>query len=253
MVVLMFLSSTLAFSQEAPSFEVADVRVNKSGELRMAVDMSPGGKLMVRNAPMKVILMLAYHVRGESLTGAPAWIESDRFDIVAKAPEIASPDQMRRMLQTLLAERFNLAVHTDQKIGPAYALTVGKAGPKLQATEDGLLSEQGCRLAEGIPGQKHMLCKHTTIALLADSLQEMAPRDFLVPVVDQTGLKGAYTFRLDWTPTARANEAASGPDPATGPTLFDAVESQLGLKLESRKLPLPVIVIDRLNRVPRDN
>jgi len=219
----------------------------------MAVDMQPGGKLTMRNVPSRVILMLAYHVRAEALTGGPAWLESDRFDIVAKASERASPDEMRRMLQTLLADRFTLAVHTDQKVMPAYALIVGKAGAKLGPTEDGLLSEQGCRAAEGSAGQKHMACKHTTMALLADSLQEMAPRDFPVPVMDQTDLKGAYNFRLDWMPTARATETAPAGDLPIGPTLFDAVESQLGLKLESRKLPLPIIVIDRIARVPIDN
>jgi uncharacterized protein (TIGR03435 family) len=119
--------------------------------------------------------------------------------------------------------------------------------------EEGLLSEQGCRPTVGVAGQKHMACKHTTMALLADSLQEMSPRDFPVPVVDQTNLKGAYNFKLDWTPTAKATDTAPATDLPIGPTLFDAVESQLGLKIESRKLPLPVIVIDRISRVPSDN
>jgi len=144
---------------------------------------------------------------------------------------------------------------------PAYALLVGKAGPKLQPSEPALLSEQGCRPAEGAAGQKHMACRHATMALLADSLQEMSPRDFLVPVVDQTGLTGVYDFKLDWAPTVRTaspgattdGATATPADPAAGLTLFDAVQSQLGLKLESRKLPLSVIVIDRLERVPSDN
>jgi uncharacterized protein (TIGR03435 family) len=250
--VFLFLPTIPAFSQP-PSFEVADVKVNKSGEARMAVAMQPGGKLIMHNVPMKVMLMFAYHVRGDALTGGPAWLESDRFDIVAKAAERASPDDTRRMLQTLLAERFNLVVHTDQKVMQAYALTVAKAGPKLQPAEEGLLSEQGCRPTEGRSGEKHIACKHTTMALLADSLQEMAPRDFPVPIVDQTALAGSYNFKLDWTPTAKAADAAPPTDMPVGPTIFDAVESQLGLKLENRKLPLPVIVIDRVTRVPTDN
>ncbi len=234
---------------QPPSFEVADVKINKSGEPRMMVDMLPGGKLTIRNVPMKVILMLAWHVRADALFGAPSWLESDRFDIVAKAPQTASTDEMRRMLQTLLAERFNLTVHTDQKVMPVYALVVGKAGPKMQPTEAGLLSERGCRPADGAPEQKHMACKHTTMAVLSDSLQEMSPRDFPVQVVDQTGLQGSYNFNLDWTPTPKSTEET----PAVGRTLFDAVEFQLGLKLESKKLPQPVIVIDHIERVPKEN
>ena len=123
--MLLFLSAVTAFSQTQttpPSFEVADVQVNKSGEVRMAVDMQGGGKLSMRNAPMRVMIAMAYQVRPDAVTGGPAWLESDRFDIVAKAEQKTSPDDLRGMLQTLLAERFKLAIHTDQKVMPAYAL-----------------------------------------------------------------------------------------------------------------------------------
>ncbi len=190
-------------AQSASSFEVADVRINKSGEVRMAVDMAPGGKLTMHNVPMRVMLMLAYHVRADALVDAPAWIGADRFDVVAKAPETASPDEMRRMLQALLAERFKLVVHTDQKVMPSFALIVGKSGAKMEPVPGALLSEQGCPPGPGAPGQRHVICRSTTMAMLADSLQEMSPSDFPVPVVDQTGLRGAYSFKLDWTPTPR--------------------------------------------------
>jgi uncharacterized protein (TIGR03435 family) len=107
------LLSITTFAQ--PSFEVADVRINKSGEARMAVDMAPGGKLTMHNVPMRVMLMLAYHVRADALVDTPAWIGADRFDVIAKAPETASPAEMRRMLQALLAERFKLVIHTPIK------------------------------------------------------------------------------------------------------------------------------------------
>jgi uncharacterized protein (TIGR03435 family) len=252
--VLLFLSSIPAFSQSqtpAPSFEVADVKVNKSGEARMAVDFLPGGRLSMRNVPMKVMIMMAYHVRPDAVTGGPDWLGSDRFDIVAKALQTTSPDELRRMLRTLLAERFKLAVHTDQKIMPAYALVLGKTGPKLQPSGAALLTEQRCGPGEGVAEQKHVTCQHLTMAVLADTLQEIAPRDIDMPVVDRTGLTGTYNFRLDWTPAVRA--AGASPDAPAGPTLFEAVEAQLGLKLENRKLPLPVIVIDRVDRAPTEN
>jgi uncharacterized protein (TIGR03435 family) len=258
--VLFFLSpiQTLAQSQPAPpSFEVADVQINKSGEARMAVDFLPGGKLSMRNVPMKIMIAMAYHVRPDALTGGPGWLDSDRFDVVAKALQTTSSDEIRLMLRTLLAERFKLAVHADHKMGPAYALMVGKTGPKLQASEAALLTDQRCGPGEGAAGQKHVACQHITMAMLAEELQEIAPRDIAVPVVDQTSLPGAYNFNLDWTPAVRA-AAGAPPDPShdtpdSGPTLFDALETQLGLKLESKKLPLPVIVIDRVERTPAEN
>src|SRR5580692_7318422 len=117
--LLLFLLSVPAFSQSPAtplSFEVADVKANKSGEVRMAVDMQGGGRLTMHNVPMKVMVTMAYHVRPDAITGGPAWIDSDRFDIIAKAAQTTPPDDLRRMLQTLLAERFKLAIHQESKI-----------------------------------------------------------------------------------------------------------------------------------------
>ena len=246
--VLLLLSCTSVFPQTA--FEVADVKANKSGELRMAIDLQPGGKVTMRNVPMKVLIVFAYHLRPEALAGGPSWLDSERFDVVAKALETAPPEDVRRMMQTLLAERFKLAVHTEQRVMPAWALVPGKAGPRLQPSEAVLLSGQACRPGQGQPGQRHVDCRHVTMAALGDFLQELAPRDFTVPVVDQTGLGGAYDFKLDWIPTARPGDS---PAEENGPTIFDAVTNQLGLKLESKRLPLPIIVVDHVERVPLEN
>jgi uncharacterized protein (TIGR03435 family) len=253
-VVLLFLLSVPAFSQSEAkplSFEVADVKVNKTGEARMAVDMQGGGKFTMRNVPMKVMVMFAYHARPDAVTGGPDWLGSDRFDIVAKAAQTTPPDDLRRMLQNLLAERFKLVIHQEPRIMAAYALVLGKSGPKLQPSEAALLTEQRCVPGEGALGQKHINCRHMTMAALADQLQEQSPRDFDVVVVDQTGLTGSFDFKLDWTPAERTPTAST--DLAAGPTVFEAVAKQLGLKLESRKLPLPVIVIDHVERVPVEN
>jgi uncharacterized protein (TIGR03435 family) len=91
-----------------------------------------------------------------------------------------------------------------------------------------------------------------TVALFADMLQELAPREIAAPVVDQSGIPGTYTFDLAWVPAA-AGDPGNAPDPQAGPTIFEALESQLGLKLESRKLPRPVIVVDRVERIPVEN
>ena len=135
---------------------------------------------------------------------------------------------------------------------PTYALIVSKSGSKLTADENGNLTDQRCVPAEGEPGQRHFACRHMTMLLFAATLQEIASRDIDIPVVDQTGLSGAFEFKLDWVPVSRAPADAAA-DLPNGPTLFDAVENQLGLKLERRMLPLPVTVVDALERVPIEN
>lgn len=252
--VLLFLSAVTAFSQTQTmplSFEVADVQVNKSGETRLAVDMQGGGRFTMHNVPMKVMIQMAYKVRPEAVTGGPSWLDSDRYDVVAKAAQTTPPEDLRRMLQTLLAERFHLVVHSEEKPQPAYALVLAKSGPKLQPSETAILTEQRCVPGQGDVGVKHIQCRHMTTATLAGVLQEQSPREVDSPVVDRTGLTGAFDFKLDWAPAPRT--AAAPADPLPGPTIFEAVESQLGLKLESKKLPLPIIVVDRVDRVPTGN
>jgi uncharacterized protein (TIGR03435 family) len=259
--VLLLLSCMPGFSQTKPAltFEVADVKANHSGEGRMLIDIQPGGRVTMRNVPMKVLIALAYHVRPEGLAGGPAWMESERFDVVAKAPQTASSDDVRLMVQSLLAERFKLVTHTEQMVRSAFALGVGKMGPKLQPSEMTAVSATRCVPVGGQPDQKHMECRQITMGVLADYLQEMAPLDFPEPVVDQTGLKGAYNFKLDWMPTKPtaaapvADDSATAPPAQAGPSIFDAVEVQLGLRLERKRLPLPVIVVDSVLRVPTEN
>jgi uncharacterized protein (TIGR03435 family) len=253
--MLLGLSCIPVFGQKqttSSSFEAAAVKANKSGEIRMAVDFQAGGRFSATNVPLKILIGLAYHVRPEAVTGGPVWLGSDRFDIVAKALQTTPPDEIRRMLQTLLGERFKLELHTDQKILPAYALLPRRTGPKLQPSEPGLLTEQRCRPGDAIAGQRHVVCDHMTMALFADTLQELAPREIDAPVVDQTRVQGTYTFNLAWAPATPAGPA-NPTDPPAGPTLFEALDSQLGLKLESKKLPRPVIVVDRVERVPVEN
>src|SRR6516165_11814755 len=106
---VLFLSCFSAASQsptKPSSFEVADVKVNKSDEVRMTVDFQPGGRFFARNVPLKILIALAYHLRPDKVTGGPGWLDSDRYDIVAKASQTTPPDGIRRMLQRLLSERF---------------------------------------------------------------------------------------------------------------------------------------------------
>jgi uncharacterized protein (TIGR03435 family) len=143
--------------------------------------------------------MMAYYARPDTVTGGPGWMDSDRFDVVAKAGQTTPPDDLRRMLQTLLEERFKLVIHKEPKIMPAYVLMLGKSGPKLQATEAAVLSEQRCIPGEGAVGQKHITCHHVTMAALADQLQEQSPRDFDADGGRPNGSYGLLRFhaRLD--------------------------------------------------------
>jgi len=253
-IILSSLSCAIAFAQNVsnpPSFEVSDLKMNRSGEARMSIDIQPGGRFVAHNVPLKVLIALSNQVRPDVVKG-PAWLDSDRYDIVAKASPTATAAQVGLMLKGLLAERFKLTTHVDQKDMPAYALGVSRSGAKFTASDSATVSEQRCVPADGTPGQRHFACRHMTMPVFAATLQEIASRDIDVPVVDQTRLSGAFDFKLDWMPAPRAADTAATDLPA-GPTLFDAVESQLGLKLERKMLPLPIIVIDGIERAPVEN
>src|SRR5215831_16206567 len=131
LLLLLFWLPSLSPAQ-TPAFEVADVKLNNSGGIRMAIDFQPGGRFSAQNVPLKTLVALAYHVRPEFVTGGPGWIESERVDIVAKASQTTPPDEIRRMVQSLLAERFKLVIHSEQKLMPGFALLAGNAGTKLQ-------------------------------------------------------------------------------------------------------------------------
>jgi len=168
-------------------------------------------------------------------------MSTPRFDIVAKMPEGATKDDVPQMLQGLLAERFGLQMHKETREGQVMNLVVGKGGPKLQKAagtgepECQPVGEQGAQF-----GGFHRACTNLKMSDLAEALPDLAPAYVNKTVVDQTGLTGSYDFRLDWV--ARANIDTIG-----GLTMFGAIE-KLGLKLEEKKLTLPVVVIDHVEK-----
>ena len=249
-----------AWSQPAarPEFEVAEIKVNKSGQLQMQASFLAGGQITARNIPMKLLLAQAFNVRQEYITGGPSWLESDRFDIVAKAAPSTPADTLRVMVQALLADRFKLETHTEQKVMPIYALVPAKQGPKLQPAAG--TGAPSCSPNQITDGKAHRVCVNQTMADLAKTIPALAPFYFDRPVVDLTEIKGSYDVTLDWTvrppaaaPGLQADGIPAASDVAAGSTIFDSVEKQLGLKLESRKQPMPVIVIDHIERTPTEN
>ena len=248
------LFSSVTFSQttpSAPAFEVASVKVNTSGEPPSG--NTRNGRLTMYNMPMKVLIARAYQVANDKVTG-PDWLDTAGYDIVAKLGPDTTAETLWLMLQNLLADRFKLGLHHEQKPTPVYALVVGKNGPKLKEASAGSQVKSTCsRQGTQISCQNQKL----SMADLAQNLPRWVSRDwFDLPIVDQTGLPGVYDFSLTWTPSNRPDSAAGGTSEATDPsgvTLFDAIQDQLGLKLEQRKLPVDRIVIDHIERIPTEN
>jgi len=192
----------------------------------------------VTNGTLKGMIETAYDLRDFQIFGGPGWVNSERYDVLAKSESAVEDNQaIRRRLQTLLAERFQLQLHRETKDLPEYALRVGKNGTRLSAGEPSRVEgiERSC-------GQ--MVATRATMGNLVFMLSRQLDR----PVIDDTGLPGKYKFDLKWTPDA---------GPCTGatddrPSLFTALQEQLGLKLESIKGPVDSLVIDSAAR-PSEN
>lgn len=305
---LIISATCAAFGQtpeETPSFEVASVKPaapQGMGMVRVRASGGPGtpdpGQLNYENVSLKNILMNAYGVKGYQISG-PKWLDSERFDIMAKIPKGATKEQFRLMLQNLLAERFKLTLHHETKDLPMYSLVVAKGGTKMKESvedestnapppppgSDGAAMPRMKVGADGMPqlppgagkngmmmmvmnGRLRMVGNHRPIS----ALTEMLGNQIGFPVVDATGLTANYDFTLDFAPDGTngpmgmmppappqheiggGGGAPVGVAPeAGGPTIFAAVQEQLGLKLEQKKGPVDLLVIDHLEKTPTEN
>jgi uncharacterized protein (TIGR03435 family) len=243
------------------SFEVASVKPSKSTTGRVTIANDPG-RISYSNIMLRRVLLTAYDIKPYQLVG-PEWLDTLRFDIEAKFPESATNEQIQAMLRDLLATRFKMAVHRESKELPIYALLVGKTGPKIKPKAEGastgeeqVASMQKDEGKDGFPvlalpasglvietrnGRARITAKDVPIEKLADLLSGQVGR----PVLDKTGLGGDYSFVLYFTPEG----AAAGDEPF----LFTALQEQLGLKLEARKGPVDLLVIDHAEKVPTEN
>jgi uncharacterized protein (TIGR03435 family) len=244
-------SDAAASSKAQPAFDLADVHASPhSNNPFMRGGTLRGEQYIVRQASMVDLVANAYGVSNDNVLSGPAWLDTYRFDILAKAPRTTSPDDVKLMLRTLLADRFHLVVHNDTKPVPSYVLRVDTArgGAKLKET-DGTASPN-CEqhhtptLPDGSLGHFSVNCRNQTIdgfqPLLADLGNLYMPNK---PLVNATNLKGAYDFDLEFT-----YKPAPG-----GLTIFDAVDKQLGLKLALENYPTPVIVVDSVSDKPTPN
>ena len=255
------------------TFEVASIKPSTESGFRIGIQMMPGGGLRVNGVTLKLLLTIAYDVRDFQIVGGPGWIASDRYDIMAKPPESGSEpqtddprqlsdaqikttqEQMRERLQALLADRFQLTIHRDSKDQAVYALLVSKSGPKIHAVD----MKAGGGPPRMMMGHGMINGQAVGLEMLANALSNQLGR----PVLDRTGLTGRFDLKLQWTPDpGQAGgpfggqlppgvQAPPPPDP-NGPSIFTAVEEQLGLRLESQKGPVEMIVIDRVEK-PSEN
>lgn len=223
---------------QTPAFEVAAIKPNHSGLTDQHSD-SDNDRLTCVNMTLKRYIAKAWRVRDDQIEG-PGWLASERFDLTAKASGIVNDEMISQMLETLLAERFKLAVHREPREGRVYALTVAKGGVKLQPVE-----------ATGGSTTSATRASLTVEGASMDRVAGALSRHLDFPVVNQTGLDGVYSFKLAWDPAS--TELSSSGTPGAGPSIFTALQKELGLKLESRKMPVEVLVIDHVERVPAEN
>jgi uncharacterized protein (TIGR03435 family) len=249
-VVCVFAIAALAQPQAAKlEFEVASIRppapeqgpYKSTGLMRGGPGTSDPGQIRFVNSSLANVVMTAYNLKPYQLT-APDWMSDVHFDIVAKVPDGASSDGVRVMLQNMLAVRFQLKVHMDKKEMQAYSLVVAKGGLKMKpaAAEATGGAPPGASMQMGAKSM-HFTVPRATMASICATLS----RQLSEPVIDQTGLTGAFNFDLEF--------AREGAVDATAPGLFTALQEQLGLRLESKKQPVDIVIVDHSERTPTEN
>jgi bla regulator protein blaR1 len=242
-------------STPRPAFEVASIKPGDPNSQMFRLGSMPGGRFAANNASLKLLIQTAYDVRSHQISGGPNWLDSAKYDIDAK-PDSATPipagpaggPQMRLMLQSLLEERFKLKLHRESKEELVYELVVARGGPTLREATDSLKQQRrGMRMGRG-----QLTGTSAPIAILVNQLSQQLGSS----VIDRTGLTGQYDFELKWTgefSQPQGGLADAGPQPGLdGPSIFTAIQEQLGLKLESTKGPVDVLVIDHAEQ-PSEN
>lgn len=241
-------AATVVFSVAlfGQTFEVVSV---KPSDGHQGIDMKTyPNRLLATSASLHQLIEAAYSMERWQVTGGPAWLASDRFDIEARTAEDFSndtdrvsafgrpaPRKMMVMLQALLADRFGVKVHRETREDNVYALVVAKGGPKLKAST----GDQHLPVIFAPPSR--LLGQGSTMAGLARALSLTMHG----PVIDETGVGGTFDFTLTYAPQAADVDA--------GPSIFTALQEQMGLRLESRKSTMDVLVVDHLDRVPAEN
>ena len=254
-----------AWSQ-AKEFDVASIKPHQGHDFRVGIEVAPGGLFRATNIPLNMLMQTAYDLLPGQLSGVPQWAESEHYDIEAKVagPEASGKgmDAMRPYLQSLLASRFQLKFHRENRDMQVYHLATAKGGPKMKEGEAGASGHAATHMGHG-------LIKSSNLSM--DQLAITLSRQLGTPVVNQTGLAGQYRVELQFSADSPAGHgngsghgggggdhggpSAGGPAVAPGgegPTIFTALQEQLGLKLESKKGPMNVFIVDKIEK-PEEN
>jgi uncharacterized protein (TIGR03435 family) len=283
---LLFLLPALALAQEAPkAFEVVSIKPNAANDNRIMMRMAPGGRFTANGATLRMLMNQAYNVRDFQISGGPGWMGSDRFDVDAKGPEgmpdRVPPEMLRPMLKAMIEDKFQLKYHNETKEMPVYVLTQLKDGHKMKevAPTDAppppppggggpspvAVGVGPGGVAQRLPpgarmvrmGRGQISANGAPMSLLIQQLSNQLGR----PVIDKTGLKGLYDIELQWTPEpghGGGGFPTGGPDAPvagadnSGPSIFTALQEKLGLKLDSQKGPVEIMVIDSVSK-PAEN
>jgi uncharacterized protein (TIGR03435 family) len=265
--LLIPFTASLLLAQAPLSFEVASIKPAEPGARGSMLMMKTGGGFQGKNITIKLLIQQAYSVRDFQVSGGPGWMSTEHFDIIAKCAEgTFSDEQTREMMQSLLADRFQLIPKRETKDLPAYSLVVAKGGPKLKEAVEKPSGDGPAEISGIIPkptgasigfsgkpkgfvmmGRGQIKADAAAMESFANSLSNALAR----PVIDHTGLTGRYDIKLDFSPEGQAMPPKDGeeaPADSASPSIFTAVQEQLGLKLEATHAPGVVIVVERLEK-----
>lgn len=271
------LVSAFSWAALGQTFEAASVKAapqaNPAGRSTMRGGPGTGdpGEITYTNVTLSTVIQRAYDVKAYQVAG-PEWIGSKHYSVVAKVPAGATKEQFGIMLQNLLAERFELALHRETKDLPGFELAIGKQRSKLKPSTESdsagqaggtsppktdangypQLDSPGMAMMEGVRGRA-VVTFLTARAQPVAALVELLSKEFRQPILDNTGLTGRFDFTLEFAPQPPGTLTTAVPVEDAGADLTSAVEQQLGLKLNGRKVPVEVVVIDRGNPVPTGN
>jgi uncharacterized protein (TIGR03435 family) len=254
----LFALASMAQAQTNPSlsYDVVSIKVSHSLNFNNQSMTMLDTTLAMENIAMKTLIKNAYGIREGLIVGLPSWANSSRYDINAKMID-ADPklyknltrDQRRTLIANLLADRFHVKAHIEDRTLPVYELVIAKDGPSFKESASlpppdpsNPIEKEDDRVSSS---QRHFDGDRVTISRLSGDLEEVVDRN----VVDKTGLKGRYDLHLRWTPNDSPNAAADSNPP---PDIFTALQEQLGLKLVPSKGPVPTLVIDHIER-PTEN
>lgn len=240
-----------AQAQNNPAFEVASIRPTTPGAQGRGVEYAAGGRFTASGMSLSTLIQEAYGIRGFQTSGGPDWVRSDPYSIAAKAEGEASKAQVRAMVQTLLADRFQLVLRRESKEVNVYTLTVGKTGPKLKEVKlDEDNTTRGMRFG-GIGRIAGVMATMPQLVVMLSDIKLNGSAILDRPVLDRTGLTGVYDFKLEWSGEEQSADRTTSANPA-GPSIFTAMQEQLGLKLESTKAPVEFFVIEKAGK-PTEN